>query len=37
VKFPTGGDEAICFSAREPYRHDPVQFRSRQYSLDGRR
>ena len=31
VKVPTGG------KAREPLWHDPVRFRSRQYSLDGRR
>jgi len=31
VQFPTGG------KAREPFWHDPVKLRSRQYSLDGRR
>ena len=31
VQVPTGG------TAREPFWHDSVKFRGRQYSLDGRR
>jgi len=36
VQFPTGG-ETFIVAAREPNWVDPVQYRSRQYSLDERR
>jgi len=35
VKVPTGGNVACAISPRA--KADPVRFRSRQYSLDGRR